>query len=168
MNTPVLVLNFNYEPLNVCDTRRALVLTVVGRASVIENGRGEIRTATAVFPRPAVIRLRHLVRRPRPRVRLVRREVFRRDNFTCQYCGESVRPLTLDHVVPRHRGGRHTWTNIVTACPVCNRRKGGRTPEEAGMQLLHVPFEPKSAGYQLFSPHLREHAEWSKFLEGWL
>ena len=88
MDIPVLVLNRNFEPLNVCDTRRAVGLLLLGKAEIIENGRGEIRTARAAFPRPSVIRLAHFITRPRPRVKLTKREVFRRDDHRCQYCGD--------------------------------------------------------------------------------
>lgn len=163
----VLVLNQNYEPLNVCDVRRAMGMLVGGKAEIIEDGRGELRTATQSFPFPSVIRLAYLIRRPRPRVRLTRREIFRRDGYTCQYCGVQTHALTMDHVIPRHRGGTHTWENLVSACPSCNRRKGGRTPEEAHMALLHVPYEPRPSNLYLFGPHLEQNESWRKFLTGW-
>ena len=163
----VLVLNQNYEPLNVCDVRRAMGMLVGGKAEIIEDGRGELRTATQSFPFPSVIRLAYLIRRPRPRVRLTRREIFRRDGYTCQYCGVQTHALTMDHVIPRHRGGMHTWENLVSACPSCNRRKGGRTPEEAHMALLHVPYEPRPSNLYLFGPHLEQNESWRKFLTGW-
>jgi 5-methylcytosine-specific restriction endonuclease McrA len=166
-NTAVLVLNHNYEPLNVCDVRRAVGMLVGGKAEIVENGRGELRSATRVVPFPSVIRLSYLIRRPRPRVKLTRREIFRRDGYTCQYCGVQSHSLTMDHVVPRHRGGEHSWTNLVSACPTCNRRKGGRTPEEARMHLLHVPYEPRPTVMYLFGQHLESNEAWSKFLRGW-
>lgn len=165
---PVLVLNQNFEPLNVCDTRRAIVLLSVGKADVMANGRGEVRSPTTTLPRPSVIRLEHMVRRPRPRVRLNRRELFRRDEHTCQYCGARTTQLTVDHVIPRHRGGGHTWENLVSACRACNRRKGGRTPWEAGMDLLRPPREPQGTYAYVFKPYLPENVEWRPFLEGWM
>jgi len=167
MNEPVLVLNLNFEPLNVCDTRRAVGLLMMGKAIIIENGRGEIRTARAAFPRPSVIRLSNIITRPRPRVRLTKREIFRRDDHRCQYCGASSSRLTIDHVVPRHRGGGHNWTNLVTACPQCNRRKGGRLPPEAHMSLLRPPIEPRPTADYLFGRYSREYDEWGKYLQGW-
>jgi len=166
-DSKVLLLNQNYEPLNVCSMRRAIVLVVVGKAEVLENSRGYIRTPTRAFPRPSVIRLVYMIHRPRPRARLTRKEVFRRDNYTCQYCGRRTRELTLDHVVPRRRGGAHTWENLVSACRVCNRRKGGKTLEEAHMQLLRKPYEPRVTYYELFGSYLQDHAQWEKFLRGW-
>ena len=167
MDAAVLVLNQNYEPLNVCNTRRAIIMVYLGKAHILENGRGWIHTPSFAFPRPSVIRLDYLVRRPRPRLKLTRREIFRRDNFTCQYCGLETRKLTIDHVIPRHRGGGHDWENIVSACPACNRKKGGRTPSEARMKLLRRPFRPRVSILYLFRQHLEENMVWSRFLEGW-
>lgn len=167
MNEPVLVLNANFEPLNVCDTRRAIGLILDGKAEMIANGRGYIRTSRASYPRPAVIKLEHMVRRPRPRVKLTKREVFRRDNYTCQYCGRQSTHLTIDHVIPRHRGGQHRWDNLVTACPPCNRRKGGRNANEANMALRRRPMEPAPTAAYLFGRHLAENEDWLKYIEGW-
>src|SRR5438067_5312009 len=147
MESHVLVLNQNYEPINVCNARRAVVLLDRGKAEVLENGAGCLRSASAAFPLPSVIRLVYLIRRPRPQMRLTRREVFQRDRYTCQYCGLQGRDLTLDHVVPRHRGGKHTWENLVTACKACNHRKAGRTPAEARMKLLNEPHRPHVGSY---------------------
>ena len=143
LNLPVLVLNQNYEPLNLCSKRRAVVLVLNERAQIMEDGLGTFHSAASNFPIPSVIRLFHLVRRPIPIRRLSRREVFLRDGYTCQYCGLTTKDLTLDHVVPRVRGGTHVWDNIVSACPNCNHRKAGRTPKEAGMRLLRAPVKPK-------------------------
>ena len=143
----VLVLNQDYEPLSLARVPRALALVERGRAEVLEHGVLPIQTPTCALPRPAVIRLMAYVRRPRLHVRFGRQAVFRRDGFACQYCGASPRAadLTLDHVLPRHRGGRDTWENVVAACRRCNQRKGGRTPEEARLPLRRRPFEPKVA-----------------------
>lgn len=167
MNEPVLVLNANYEPLNVCTTRRALTLLVAGKAEMLANGRGYVHTVRLTLPRPSVIRLGHIVKRPRPRVRLSKREIFRRDNFTCQYCGARASRLTIDHLVPRHRGGEHRWDNLVAACPTCNLRKGGRTVQEARMALQRVPREPVATVVYLFSPHLEHNRDWEAYLKGW-
>jgi 5-methylcytosine-specific restriction endonuclease McrA len=167
MQAPVLVLNANFEPVNVCDTRRAIVLLLADKASLVINGRGEIKTINHSFPRPSVIRLQKMVSRPRPQLKLTRREVFRRDNYTCQYCGKKTSDLTIDHVIPRHMGGRHIWNNVVAACPVCNHRKGGRKLEESNMRLLHLPGEPPSSAQYIFGRHLADNAEWEIFLSGW-
>lgn len=167
MNRPVLVLNGNYEPLNVCTTKRAMGLILSGKVTVLENGRGFVRTVSRAYERPSVVRLIYVVRRPRPRVRLNKREVLRRDGYRCQYCGREGGNLTVDHVVPRYRGGEHRWGNLVAACPQCNRRKGGRTLREVRMTLLREPFEPRPTAVYLFGAHLRANEEWVKYVEGW-
>jgi 5-methylcytosine-specific restriction endonuclease McrA len=164
IDAPVLVLNQSYEPLNLCRTRRAIVLVFRGKAEVVENSRGEIHSANQVFQIPSVIRLFYMVRPPRHEKKLTKVEVFNRDHYTCQYCGRQTRELTLDHVVPRHRGGQHTWDNIVSACIPCNRRKGGRTPEEAQMKLLRRPTAPRNNGFYVPYHLLLVHREWHKYL----
>ena len=155
LSDPVLVLNQNYEPLNVCGVRRALVLVIREKAQTLEVGDGAIRAATMAFHVPSVIRLLYMVRRPLFTRRLSRREVFWRDQFTCQYCGRQTRGMTLDHVVPRVRGGPHAWDNVVAACVPCNHRKAGRTPTEAGMRLLRAPAAPRANPfYHLMHRHL--------------
>ena len=156
MEGVVLVLNQNYEPLNVCNLPRAFRLVFGQRAEVLEYDHQLIRTPRADYPAPAVIRLQHQIRRPRPRVKLTRREVFTRDGYTCQYCGRQSNDLTLDHVVPRHRGGAHSWDNLVTACKACNHRKGGKLLDEAKFRLAHRPVEPRCDVYSLFTPYLRD------------
>ena len=140
--SPVLVLNQNYQPLNVCDARRAMSLLGRGKAETIEEGPHYLHSATRIFPLPEVIRLIYMVKRPIHRRKLSRREVFVRDGYRCQYCAKYTRDLTLDHVVPRSRGGLHTWENVASACKKCNHRKAGRTPREANMRLLSRPREP--------------------------
>ena len=166
LSSTVLLLNQNYEPLNICTVRRAVSLLGLGKATLLENGRGELRTPSRSIPIPSVIRLEYLVRRPFLRQRLSRREVFLRDGYACQYCGKSMNVLTLDHVVPRHRGGGHSWENMVTACVPCNHRKSGRTPKEAGMRLLKEPRSPRANPYVLFHHHQTQE-EWRKFVP-WL
>jgi 5-methylcytosine-specific restriction endonuclease McrA len=167
MDTLVLVLNANFEPINVCNTRRAIGMMLDGRAALIANGRGVIKTVSRTFPLPSVIRLENMVQRPRPHIKLSRREVFRRDNYTCQYCGRKVSNLTIDHVLPRHLGGMHTWTNVVTACSTCNHQKGGRRLEESHMALMVVPREPPASASYIFGRHLPENEEWRPFISGW-
>lgn len=156
MDGVVLVLNQNYEPLNVCNLPRAFRLVFGEKAEVVEYDHQEIRTPSSAYRAPSVIRLQHMIRRPRPRVRLSRREVFARDGHVCQYCGRQGGEMTLDHVVPRHRGGGHTWENLVTACKTCNHHKGGRLLEEARVRLLRPPVEPRNDVYSLFGTYLRD------------
>ena len=163
----VLVLNQNYEPLNVCNVRRALILVLCGKAEVIESAGSVIRSAAAAFSLPSVIRLVNLIKRPRPKVRLTRREIFARDGWACVYCGKVMKDLTLDHVMPRQRGGGHTWENLVSACKACNHRKAGRTPAEAHMHLLREPAAPRLSIYHMFFPYLGNKEGWRKFVPGW-
>ena len=156
INAPVLVLNQNYEPLNVCDIRRAFRLLGASKAELLAKNHQVIHTPTIAIPAPSVIRLQHLIKRPRPRVKLSRREVFARDRHTCQYCGRQTNDLTLDHVVPRHKGGGHTWENLVTACKSCNHRKGGKSLDEARLRLHRDPYEPRSDIYSVFTPYLAD------------
>jgi 5-methylcytosine-specific restriction endonuclease McrA len=167
MDRPVLVLNANFEPLNVCGFERAIGLMVSGRAFLIQDGRGIIKTPSTTYPIPSIIRLDHMVIRPRPRVALSRLEIFRRDNWKCQYCGGTYHTMTIDHVLPKHLGGQHTWTNLVTACPTCNHHKGGRTLKESGMVLQQFPKEPPCSANYLFSRYLVENHEWVNYLDGW-
>ncbi|HEY72348.1 MAG: HNH endonuclease [Chloroflexi bacterium] len=167
MNKPVLVLNGNYQPINVCNTKRAMGLILADKAMVLENGRGVIHTVSRTFERPSVIRLVYVVRRPRSHVRLCKREILRRDEYRCQYCGREMGQLTLDHVIPRHRGGEHSWKNLVAACPQCNRRKGGRSLIKARMKLLRQPFEPRPTAQYLFGRYTGGNGVWGKYLEGW-
>ena len=101
-------------------------------------------------------------------MRLSRREIFMRDDYTCQYCGMRSRDLTLDHVVPKHRGGGHSWDNLVSACRACNHRKGGRTPVEARMHLIHDPKAPSSGPGEMLAHYLDRYHEWHPFLVGWI
>jgi len=163
VSAPVLVLNQNYEPLNVCNVRRAMVLLGRGKAELLVNGRGELHTPTMILLTPSVIRLIYMIRRPVLQRRLSRREIFVRDGYACQYCGKESRALTLDHVVPRFRDGSHSWVNVVAACIPCNHRKAGRTPKEAGMALLREPRAPRPNPYYLFRRRTLQE-EWRQFI----
>jgi 5-methylcytosine-specific restriction endonuclease McrA len=143
----VLVLNQDYQALSVCSVQRAVVLMLLQKAELVEAAAGrEVRTARTHFAWPSVVRLKGYVRVPYRRVLLTRRNIFRRDDHICQYCGAADR-LTLDHVLPKSRGGPDSWENLVAACVPCNNRKGNRTPEEAGMPLRRAPFRPSHVMY---------------------
>ncbi len=161
--THVLVLNASYEPLNVCTVRRALVLVFKGKAEVIEEEPRVIRAASRRFPWPHVIRLVSYVRVPRvTHRRISRKALFARDGFCCQYCGVSGK-LTLDHVVPRSRGGPSAWENIVASCAPCNLRKGSRLPDEAEMHPRRRPRPPAAALFiTLSAPAVSE--RWEPYL----
>ena len=167
MLAPVLVLNANFEPINICNTRRAVGLIISGKAAMVMNGRGYIRTVSQSIPRPSVIRLEQMIHRPRLHLKLTRREIFRRDNHTCQYCGRHSSDLTLDHVLPKHLGGEHIWTNVVAACSSCNHYKGGRRLEDAHMTLSMPPREPPASAVYIFGRHLPENSEWLPYIQGW-
>ena len=142
----VLVLNASYEPLNVCSVRRAHVLVFKGKAEVVEELNRPLRTSTALYPWPHVIRLVTYVHVPRTAQRKIsRRALFARDNWRCVYCGTVGGRLTLDHVVPRSRGGDSVWENVVTSCAPCNLRKGNRLPEEVSMTPTVPPRAPAPA-----------------------
>ena len=140
-----LVLNATYEPLKVVDWQRAITLWVQGKVEIVETHDREVRSVSFSFRLPSVVRLLQFVRlKKRPVVQFTRANIYARDEHTCQYCGEvfASEDLTFDHVVPSAQGGTRGWTNIVTACEPCNRKKAARTPEEAGMTLRRKPRRP--------------------------
>jgi 5-methylcytosine-specific restriction endonuclease McrA len=160
----VLVLNASYEPLNVTTVRRAHVLVFKGKAEVIEELDQPLRSATVAFPRPHVIRLVQYVRVPRTLQRKIsRRALFARDGWRCMYCGTTGGKLTLDHVVPRSRGGDSVWENVVTCCAPCNHRKGNRSLAEAQMTLSATPRPPAPVLFiQLAAPKIPQ--RWEPYL----
>jgi 5-methylcytosine-specific restriction endonuclease McrA len=163
----VLVLNASYEPLNVTTVRRAHVLVFKGKAEVIEELEHRLHSASDTFPWPHVIRLITYVRVPRAVQRKIsRRALFARDGWRCAYCGSANGRLTLDHVVPRSRGGESIWENVVTACAPCNHKKGNRTLEEARMELLHLPKAPAPVLFiRLAAPKIP--TGWQPYLATW-
>jgi len=167
MHAPVLVLNASYEPINVCAARRAIVLVLKGVA-MMEEADGHVLHAARIAMRiPSVIRLLEYRRIPHQTRALSRKNILMRDRNTCQYCGKilAAGELTLDHVVPRSRGGASTWENLVACCHSCNRRKGNQLPHEMGMKLLREP--------RAFNLHTSRHimrlmghsdSKWRKYL----
>ena len=146
------MLNASYEPINVCTVRRATVLVLKERAEMLEEGEGALHSERLAFARPCVIRLIRYVRIPRDvhRRKITRKAVLARDAWTCQYCGHQATGLTVDHVIPRSRGGESLWENIVASCAPCNRKKGNRLPREARMH----PTQPaQAAGPDRLHPH---------------
>ncbi len=142
MNSDVLVLNQDYQPLSVCSVQRSVKLLFLEKAELLHDDPEKIiRTVDDEFSYPSVIRLRRYIRLPYARIVLSRRNIMKRDRHICQYCG-SKKGLTLDHVLPRSRGGADSWENLVTACDACNVKKGNRTPEEANMPLNIKPYRP--------------------------
>ena len=161
----VLVLNASYEPINVCTMRRATVLVLKERAEVIERRAGAIHSERLSIDRPCVIRLHRYVRIPRDvhRRKITRKAVLARDAYTCQYCGREAGSLTVDHVIPRSRGGSSHWDNIVAACAPCNRKKGNQLPTEASMPLRTSPKPPGPTVFiRIASP--RVPSAWEQYL----
>jgi len=142
--TDTLLLNAGYEPIKVVSWQRAITLLTLGKVEVLEEYDRSIRSPTLVIKMPAVVRLLRMFRRNKQPVKFSRVNIYARDHYRCQYCGTklAIADLTYDHVVPRARGGRTVWENIVTACVPCNARKSDRTPEQAGMRLLATPARP--------------------------
>jgi len=139
----VLVLNNDYEPLNVCNLHRAVVLVYLGKAEVLHTNSKVIGTINGWFDSPSVVKLRYHVKRPIPELRLSRRSILARDNYTCQYCGRQSKDLTMDHLAPKRLGGKSTWENLVCCCKKCNGKKGDKSLEQANMTLLKQPRRPR-------------------------
>jgi 5-methylcytosine-specific restriction endonuclease McrA len=162
----VLVLNASYEPLNITTWRRAMVMLLKGKAEGLEHDPDHPIRPDLLLP--TVIRLRQFVRVPYKQVPLTRRNVMHRDGHICQYCGFQGEPLSIDHVMPRSRGGGDIWENVTTACLPCNVRKGNRTPREAGMALRREPRRPP--GSLSFEAVRRisagQNREWAKYVIG--
>lgn len=163
----VLVLNQTFEPLRVCGARRAVVLLFTGKAERIEDSRRVFRSPSTVLVVPTVIRLHSFVRKPMPpSVSFNKKNILKRDAFTCQYCGrDGGERMTIDHVVPKSLGGRTVWENVVSCCRACNLRKGNKCPAEAGMSLLRKPGKPRSPlSLGLFAHSSLHAASWWKYL----
>ena len=139
-----LVVSQGYEPVEIVSWRRAITLLFLGKVEVIEEYDRDIKTTSLVIKIPAVVRLLNAFRRHKKPVKFSRVNIYGRDDYRCQYCNkkESINELTYDHVIPKSRGGKTTWDNIVTCCATCNRRKANRTPTEAGMKLTRPPKQP--------------------------
>jgi len=142
-NCKVLVLNQNYEPLGVCNVHRAVILLYLGKAEMINRIQNRyMRSMKLRYPVPTIVRLLLYKKIPRKKVLMSRKNILIRDNYQCQYCGRKNVELTVDHVLPRDRGGKEDWDNLICACVKCNNKKGNRTPEEIGMTMLGVPRRP--------------------------
>lgn len=157
-----LVLNVTYEPLGVVAARRALCLVIASKADVVEEDGVPVLTVDRAFPRPLVVKLRYMVHVPyRHTTALSRRSVFARDDHKCQYCGRHAD--SIDHVLPRSRGGEHIWENVAAACRRCNTAKRDRTPEEAGMRLARPSLAPRHSTWVALGPS-RVPEAWKPYL----
>lgn len=138
----VLILNQDYQPLSVCNVKKSMLLLFLGKAEMLhDNPRRKVHTIYTEFDYPSVIRLKSYARTPYRNIVLSRKNIMKRDGHHCQYCG-STNDLTIDHIIPKSRGGNDTWENLVTACTRCNHRKGNHTPREASMTLSREPYRP--------------------------
>lgn len=159
-----LVLNATYEPLCVVSQRRAIVLVLTAKAVVVEGGEGALRSPTRRVEIPAVVRLSRFVRVPyRADVPLTRKGVLARDGHRCAYCGAPA--TSLDHVIPRSRGGSHTWDNVVAACARCNHTKADRSVAEMGWRLRSLPRAPSGTAWRVLGTR-RVDPRWSSYLDG--
>lgn len=167
LDAPVLILNRNYEPLNLVPVKRAIILLMKGKAETVKLANDlVIRAARGAILVPSVIRLTVYARRPPARVKLNRKSILIRDDYTCQYCGYRGPGLTIDHVIPKNRGGKTDWDNLVACCTRCNSKKGNRTPEEAGMTLRKKPRKPAYLPYMGYAKLMQalRNPEWHEFL----
>jgi 5-methylcytosine-specific restriction endonuclease McrA len=169
MSRSVLVLNITFEPLSLVSVRRAVVLLLREKAELVEATERHLCSSKHTLPEPLVIRLTRYVRLPHRSVPPTRAAVMLRDSYTCQYCNDNPgrHELTVDHVLPRSRGGGHGWENLTTACKACNHQKGNRTPEEADMILRRKPFEPSYVALVLLSNPMAA-SRWEALMNGLL
>jgi 5-methylcytosine-specific restriction endonuclease McrA len=166
----VLLLNITYEPLRIINWKKAITLLFLGKVEVIEEYNRDVHAVSFSIKLPSVVRLLRLVKRPKSPVKFSRQNIYARDRYRCQYCGKRFpsEELTYDHVLPKSRGGKTKWANIVTCCVDCNRRKGGRTPSEASMKLVRKPSRPTwvpairiTIGYREIPDTWRDYLYWN-------
>jgi 5-methylcytosine-specific restriction endonuclease McrA len=163
LNRNVLVLNQNYEPIAICNVKKAIILVYLGKAEIVEHLDIEVRAVSFSMPFPSVVRLQIYIYRPYTPIILSRKNILCRDRHTCQYCGKKNLPLTVDHVIPKQFGGKHVWENLVCACIRCNNRKGNRTPEQVNMRLLKKPKKPSHLFFLQFFIE-KPHSNWRPYL----
>ena len=160
----VLVLNSDYSPMNVTSVCRGFILVNKGKAEILKSGDNPIKTGMTEYVRPLIIRLLNYVKYRSQKLRINRPRVYRRDKYECVYCG-SKKNLTIDHILPKSKGGENTWMNLITCCSPCNRYKGDRTPEEANMLMRFKPYEP-SIFSEIINPTVEE--VWNNYKESML
>lgn len=160
----VLVLNSDFTPLTVCSVYRAFLLVYTSKAEMLNSEEGSfLRSIDQSFPKPSVIRINRYINVPYKGVVLTRHNIFKRDNNQCQYCGTS-KDLTLDHLIPRSKGGKSSWKNLVSACKKCNAKKGDYTPEQAGLTLRKAPIKPSYIMF-LRNSSGNLHEDWQPYLK---
>lgn len=143
MSRDVLVLNSDYEPLNICNVKRAISLIYLGKVDILEENEDIITSVRTSISIPSVVRLKRHIKRPRPKIKVSRSNIFARDNHTCQYCGYKGPDLTIDHIIPKKLGGATAWDNLVCCCKKCNNKKSDKTLNQIGYLLRKKPSHPK-------------------------
>jgi 5-methylcytosine-specific restriction endonuclease McrA len=167
MNQEVLVLNSDYEPLNVCNVRRAIVMVYLGKADILHvDDETHAITRDGMYTMPSVVKLRGHIKRPLPELKLSRRTIFARDNYTCQYCGSTAKDMTIDHVIPKRSGGNASWENLVCCCRKCNMKKSDKLAHQVGMKLVRPPRRPRYVPYISLTKYLtgRKNDVWRNYL----
>ena len=163
LNRKVLVLNQSYEPLMVINAKRAIVLIIKEKVKMLEKYSENIRSAQNSFDLPSVIRLNFYVHLKYKDIVLNRRNIIKRDDYRCQYCAKQATPLTLDHIVPKNKGGKDSWENLVAACSKCNTRKGDTLLKHMDMKLLKKPRKPSKL-FQLQTYVNEKQDNWKQYL----
>ena len=166
MNQEVLVLNSDYEPLNVCNVRRAIVMVYLGKADVLHADDEQAAMNEDTFVVPSVVKLRGHIKRPLPELKLSRRTIFARDNYTCQYCGVTSKDMTIDHIIPKRAGGQASWDNLVCCCRRCNMKKSDKLMHQIGMKLARPARRPRYVPYISMTKYLsgRKNEVWRNYL----
>ncbi len=163
LDRAVLVLNANYSPMMICTAKRAICMDYLDKVEVLVNYEEKVHSPSLSWDLPSVVKIRDFIRYDNLSVDLNRKNIIARDEYTCQYCGKSKSPLTIDHVIPKGKGGQDTWENLVVACKPCNQKKGDRTPDEAGMPLTRIPKRPNRLHY--FQRFVKEkQQDWRPYL----
>ena len=142
LNKKVLLLNQSYQPLMTLGAKRAIILSFTEKVEVLERYKDEVRSINLSIFLPSVIRLKDYVRFNKKKIPLNRRNILKRDNYICQYCNSKGHFMTIDHIVPKHKGGHHSWENLVAACDPCNTQKGNKLLKDIDMKLLKRPKAP--------------------------
>lgn len=164
MADKVLVLNLDFSPLTICSVNRAFLLVFLDKADMIEaDGNQYLHSVKNTYSKPTVIRIKNYINVPYRSIVLTRQNIFKRDHNKCQYC-ESTKDLTLDHLVPRSKGGKSTWINLVTACQTCNSKKGNLSPDSVGLKLSRQPFRPSYLMFLKLSIGTMR-SEWMQYLK---
>ena len=163
LNTKVLVLNQSYEPLMVINAKRAIVLIIKEKVKMLEKYSDNIRSVQNSFDLPSVIRLNFYVHLKYKDIVLNRRNILKRDDYRCQYCAKQATPLTIDHIVPKNKGGKDSWENLVAACSKCNTRKGDTLLKHMDMKLLKKPRKPSKL-FQLQTYVNKKQDNWKQYL----